>query len=305
MKKTICTGITIFSLLLGNITQVKANSFPESIINSKGKQAEVYTSSDASERDGIKTSLSASFIEDPNSNNLTALVSLKGFIPSGLIKTGTYYSANMYWPSKYNINIETTDEKNNVKILESIPSNTIETVRVTESMGYSIGGNVSVSKKSSSVGANAGFNVQRSVQYEQPDFKTIQKSDGIRKASWNIVFNKTKDGYDQNSYHALYGNQLFMKSRLHNTGAKNLVEDKDLSPLISGGFTPNMVIALKAPKGTKKSMINLNYNLYQDLYTLEWYKTQWWGENRVAKEPYYTYQTYELDWENHTVEFIY
>lgn len=100
-------------------------------------------------------------------------------------------------------------------------------------MGYSIGESVPISKNSGSLDGNSNYNVQRSVQYAQPDFKILQKSDGIRKTSLDIEFNKTKDGYDRNSYHSIYGNQMFMKYRLYNTGDKNLVDEKDLSPLIS------------------------------------------------------------------------
>lgn len=300
MKKLLSTCLIVITLLSTNTSYVKA----EKISNFKGEKAEVYTSSDAHQnKTGVKTAVSVSFIEDPNNSDLIALVSVKGFIPANLIKSGAYYWGEMYWTSKYNISLETMDDKNNVKILESIPSNKIETAEVSETMGYSIGGDISASKDSVSGGLNASYNVSRTVSYQQPDFKTIQKNDQLTKASWDIEFNSTKDGYDRSSYNALYGNQLFMSSRLYNEGKNNFTADKDLSPLISGGFSPNVVIALKAPKDTKKSKLMLEYISYRDKYTLNWISTNWWGENK-SYQPVSTNHFYELDWQNHTVKRV-
>ena len=303
MKKILCTSLIAFLLLGGNATYVKAANLHETV-TSAGKNAEVYTSSDASDTSNVKTTVSASFIKDPNDSNLTALVSVKGFIPSKLNKHGSYYNGFMDWTSQYDMVIESIDGDNKVKILESIPHNQIEKVDVTESMGYSIGGNVSISNDSGSGGGNANYSVQRSITYQQPDFKTIQKADGLRKASWSVVFNKTKDGYDRDSYHILYGNQMFMKSRYSNKGIDNLTDDKDLSPLISGGFTPDIVTALKAPKDMGKSRFTVTYKTYQDLYSVKWTGVEWFGSNIKAWAPSSITHTYELDWENNTVKFL-
>ncbi|TPE22669.1 beta-channel forming cytolysin [Clostridium perfringens] len=303
-KRLFCAGILVSTLLFANISHVKAATLSETI-ESNGKKAEVFTSSDANSTNGRKTSITASFIEDPNDSDLTALVSLKGFIPSNLSKTGDKYHGNMYWPSKYNIYVQSFDSNDKVKIIESIPTNKIETVQVNETIGYTIGGDVSASKDSASGGLNASYSVQRSISYEQPDFKTIQKLDNTKAVSWNVIFNSTKHGYDKNSYHLFYGNQLFMKSRLYNNGINNLTEDKDLSTLISGGFSPNMAVALKAPKGTKESQLILSYRTYHDLYRLNWTGTEWWGSNQENATPTYATHAYKIDWTNHKVTFLY
>lgn len=303
MKKILCTSLIAFLLLSGNATYVKAQT-----ITSGGKNAEVYTSSDASDTSNVKTTVSASFIKDPNDSNLTALISVKGFIPSKLTKYGGYYNGFMDWTSQYDMIIESIDENKKVKILESIPHNQIEKVNVKETMGYSIGGNISISNSSSNTsesgGVNGNYSFQRSIEYQQPDFKTIQKADGLTKAAWSLIFNKTKDGYDRDSYNILYGNQLFMKSRYQNTGIKNLVDDKDLSSLISGGFTPDIVTALKAPKDMEKSIFTVTYKIYQDLYSVKWTGTEWWGSNMKAWDPSSITHTYELDWKNNTVKLL-
>lgn len=298
MKKLFCTSLIAMILLSGTISNVKA----ETITNFQGKKAEVFTSVDGHQSfTGVKTTASVSFIEDENNNDLIALITIKGFIPSGIERVGDKWNARMYWPRKYNITLE-SQGNDNVKIIESIPSNKIESVNVTDTIGYNIGGNIGADKKSPTGGFTAKADVKHSISYEQPDFKTVQKVDGIRKTSWDIDFNSTKDGYDRNSYHFLYGNQLFMKSRLYNDAINNLTDDKDLSPLISGGFSPNVVIALKAPKNTEKSKLVLTYNVYKDVYSLYWSTSQWTGSNSSIKTPEETKHIYEIDWQKHTIK---
>ncbi|EGT5620129.1 beta-channel forming cytolysin [Clostridium perfringens] len=303
---SILVGTLTSSFSIFNSTNIKAATiFPEKIIEEKGSKAEVFTAYDASSIGAMKSSVSVSFINDTNNSNATALINVKGFIPSSLVQNGSYYRASMFWPSKYKISVKTSDINDNVKIINTIPSNSIDSVKVKESLGYSIGGNISVSKESSGFGLNGGINIEKSIEYDQPDFKTFQKKDNTREASWDIVFNETKNQYNRDSYHGLYGNQIFMKSRLHNTGDKNLTDEKDLSSLITGGFTPNIAVALNAPKNTKKSLFTVNFNREMDLYNLQWNTTQWFGENKKNITSDWSTHTYELNWEDHTIKFLY
>ena len=300
MRKFFCAGLIMLSLVFNSTAPAFANG--QTVTNFKGQKAEVYTSSEAQENgNGTKSSISVSFIEDPNNSDLVALVSVKGFIPSGITRTGASTFGTLRWPSKYTVTVETSDPSGDVKILESIPTNKVESVRVTESMGYSIGGSVTASKTGATGTSNTGFNVSRSVAYDQQDFKTTQKRDQLRNASWDIEFNATRDGYDKNSFHFLYGNQLFMKSRLSNNGPDNFTDDKDLSSLISGGFSPNMVVALKAPKNFEKSRLNIRFDKYVDRYHIFWTTTQWTGENFTGGDPESSVHSYELDWKNRTI----
>ncbi|TPF98289.1 hypothetical protein CBI46_15635 [Clostridium perfringens A] len=161
-SRTLTSSFTIF-----NSTNIKAATiFPEKIIEEKGSKAEVFTASDASSVGALKLSVSVSFINDTNNSNATALIKVKGFIPSSLVQNGSYYRASMFWPSKYKISVKTSDINYNVKIINTIPSNSIDSIRVKESLGYSIGRNVSVSKESSCLGLNSGINVEKSIEYD-------------------------------------------------------------------------------------------------------------------------------------------
>ncbi|AYE34925.1 beta-channel forming cytolysin [Clostridium septicum] len=282
------------------------------VMESNGDGVNKFTYSDTAYADynRFKTNLNVTFIEDSHTNQLTALVSTEGsFIPSGLTKVGGYYDAQMYWPSVYRTIVESYDSQNKVKIARSIPTNQINTVSVSETMGYTIGGSLSVeaSKEGPKAGAelNGSYTAERSVTYDQPDYRTLLKSDSTNRAEWQVVFNANKDGYDRDSYHGIYGNQLFMRYRLYNKGIDNLTTDNNLSPLISGGFSPEVVVALKAPKGTKTSAITVKYTRFSDEYKLNWSGTEWYGTNNKLNKLDNSSETFVLDWENHTVEHLY
>ncbi|AEB74742.1 leukocidin family pore-forming toxin [Clostridium botulinum] len=296
-------------LLLGmsiNFSSIQANAIEST------DHVKTYTSTDVTDNNynHFKTTLSVTFIEDDFDNQLTALVSTEGsFIPSGLTRlTGSYY-ADMYWPSTYRTIIKSQDKNNSIKIAKSIPSNQIKTSRVSETMGYSIGGNISVEGNKdggkASGGVSGSYNASRSVSYDQPEYNTLLKKDSKTAAEWQVSYNENKDGYNRNSSHGIYGNQLFMKSRLGNWGTTNLTDLNDLSSLITGGFSPKVVVALKAPKGTKTSGITVDYTRFNDKYSLKWDGAEWVGQNNDSVSLANTESTFLLDWENHTVKSLY
>lgn len=300
---------TIFSLTLPfsyKAVQAQENTC---IVETPSEGVKTFTSSDTAYADYncFKTNLSVTFIEDQHNNQLTALVSTEGsFIPSGLSRVGGYYQADMYWPSKYYTTLTTYDRNNRVKITKSIPTNQIDTVSVSETMGYSIGGSLSIEYgkegPKAGRGINGSYTAQRSVTYDQPDYRTLLMKDSVNSASWEVAFNATKDGYDRDSYHGIYGNQLFMRYRLYNTGINNLTTDNNLSSLIVGGFSPKVVIALTAPKGTEESTVKVEYNRFNDQYRLRWSGTEWYGENNRNSRIDSSSESFILNWKNHTVE---
>ncbi|MCJ8341692.1 MAG: beta-channel forming cytolysin [Cetobacterium sp.] len=298
------TQTQVFASELGNNTKLELSNQNGEVIKENGKEAVKYTSMDTSSSKGLKATLSGSFIEDQYSDKKTVLLNLDGFIPSGKKVSGSVYYGKMKWPETYRVSIENYDLSNKVKIANSIPKNTIDKKQVSNSIGYSIGGNISTDGKSANAGLNASYSVQNTISYEQPDFRTIQRKDDEKLASWDIKFVETKDGYNLDSYHAIYGNQLFMKSRLYNSGYENFIDDIYLSTLISGGFSPNMAIALTASKDTKESTIIVKCERFDDDYTLHWQTTQWWGSNKRSTAYEGSEFVFRINWGNHTIKKI-
>nr|AVH80504.1 NetB toxin protein [Clostridium perfringens] len=297
------TQTQVFASELNDINKIELKNLSGEIIKENGKEAIKYTSSDTASHKGWKATLSGTFIEDPHSDKKTALLNLEGFIPSDKQIFGSKYYGKMKWPETYRINVKSADVNNNIKIANSIPKNTIDKKDVSNSIGYSIGGNISVEGKTAGAGINASYNVQNTISYEQPDFRTIQRKDDANLASWDIKFVETKDGYNIDSYHAIYGNQLFMKSRLYNNGDKNFTDDRDLSTLISGGFSPNMALALTAPKNAKESVIIVEYQRFDNDYILNWETTQWRGTNKLSSTSEYNEFMFKINWQDHKIEY--
>ena len=321
MKKFILSFLVTNMLFMSSFYSTAKASTLDSfkITDHKGNTADVFNSSDTEEGNNkFKTSASVSFIEDPNNSDLTALIKIEGFIPSQIKRTGDYYWGRLYWPSKYSVTAELKGENDakdsdinttKARLIQTAPNNQVETVKINETVGYTIGGSISNKKEDISANGSASYNVQQTISYTQEDFKTIQTKEDLTKTSWDIEFNGTKQGYNKNSYNAIYGNELFMKTRIYNEGRYNFLEDSQLSSLISGGFSPSMIIAVSVPKEFKdeeKTKLVLNYSKYEDIYKLSWSGlSSWWGENiPYTKHPQSLQEvnhTYTIDWKNHKI----
>lgn len=275
-----------------------------------------YTSTKVySYENGFKAVLDATFIDDPKDNQLTVLLSTEGsFIPSGLEKSGDYWWGKMIWPSTFNINVNLIDtSESRVNILKSTPINTIETIDISETMGYSIGGSIDIKGTSSGGGSVEGggsvsgsYSASKTISYKQPDYKTILKTSTLKNSMWDVTFNKDKQGYDRDSWNVIYGNQLFMRSRYSNTGLENLTLDNDLSSLITGGFSPKVLLALKRPRNSFDGsnygdILKLTLTRVMDKYDLQWTNTEWKGINNKDFTTTVSSTEFVIDWQYHQV----
>ena len=246
---------------------------------------------------------------------MTVLISTEGsFVPSGLEKTGEYWWAKMMWPSTYNINVDLLDTVGSrANILKSTPINTIETIDVSETMGYSIGGSIDIKGSSSGGGSvegggsvNGSYSASKTISYKQPDYRTILKASTLNNSLWDVTFNKDKQGYDRDSWNPVYGNQLFMRSRYSNTGLENLTLDNDLSSLITGGFSPKVLLALKRPRNSFDEnnygdILKLTLTRIMDKYELKWTNTEWKGTNTKDFTSVVSSVEFVIDWQYHQV----
>ncbi|GAB6168382.1 beta-channel forming cytolysin CytK2 [Clostridium carnis] len=283
------------------------------------KRVTTYSSTDTISKDGITSTVDATFIHDKNSAEMTTILNLKGFIPSNLTYNlfNTEYKELTYllWPYKYQVHASTSTPK--VKIAETFPKNTIDTSEVNSSISYSLGGGIEVSKEGSKSNINGSVAYSKSISYSQPEYKTVQSINTNNNVKWDITFNQNKEGYSVHDYNTLYGNQLFMVSRYNTAKANNNLTSKDqLSSLMSGGFSPNMGLVLTAPNGTKKSTVKISLGRESLLYQLYW-NAQWRGRNLDEeawnKEYFNKHKNhidvwsnqkefiFEIDWENNTI----
>lgn len=287
---------------LGSKSEIKKDENGNvTIITQNNKQIRQYSSTDsATTRNNSRITVDASFVDDKFSSEMTTIISIKGFIPSGRkIFSLSKYRGVMKWPIKYMVDIKNNSFDSSVKIVDSVPKNTISTKEVNNTISYSIGGGIDTSNNAS---INANYAISKSISYVQPDYNTIQTNDTNRIASWSTEFAETRDGYNVNSWNIIYGNQMFMRSRYSGTSTTNFTQDYKLSSLITGGFSPNFGVVLIAPNGTKKSQIEVCFKREINSYHIAW-DTEWKGRNYPDNTSEENVK-FEIDWNKHTIRQI-
>ena len=299
------------AVMLVAMTVITTSTISLNKVQAFAKTEEIVTYSSIESVDSrfnkMKVVANGKFIEDPHNNNNTLFLSTDGsFIKSGLEQGGAYYFASMYWPSAYKCTIEIEDDgklDGKAKIVSSLPKNTIKTSKVDNVMGYSAGGTIGMEGNKPVGSINGSVNVSQSISYDQPNFNTINTNSSSHKASWDVRFSGTDECYDRDSKNITYGNQMFMKSRLNNTGDKNLTSFDKLPTLVSGGFSPDFLVALSAPKDKKQSIVSINFKKQLDHYTLEWSGFNWFGYNFYNNTISSTYK-FLIDWQKHTIKVL-
>lgn len=272
------------------------------ITTENNKQVRKYSSTDTHSTEGFKATVDASFIDDSHSAEETVLLSLKGFISSEkeIIDLGSKKGV-MRWPSSYGVDVSLYPVNNKeVKIVDSTPKNSVSTIEINNTMTYTIGGGVQIS----SGNGTGEVALSKSIKYNQPDYTTIQTNDSATSASWKTSFSSTKEGYDLNSWDPFFGNELFMISRTTGTSTSNFLGNDKLSSLISGGFSPNIGLALTAEKGTELSVIEVKLSRNLDSYNLNWIDVHWQGFNIHNVEHKEKSMFFEIDWVNHKVKDV-
>ncbi|MGL4991627.1 MAG: beta-channel forming cytolysin [Sarcina sp.] len=300
------SGQVAFASDLGLATDVtmKEDGKGYTILTQNTKQITNYTSTASTSEKNYKATVDATFVDDKYSAEQTTILSLKGFIPANKTITTIYkndgISGVMQWPSKYKVEVHNPSVGKSVKIVDSLPKNSIDTKTINNSISYTIGGGIDT--KEGLAALNSNYTFSKSVSYDQPDYKTTQTRDSNELVRWNTDFTETKDGYGLNSWNYLYGNEIFMKSRHSGTATTNFSNDSELSSLITGGFSPNMGLVLTAPNGVKNSFIEVTLSKVQDSYFMRSAGTHWVGVNYPDNyfEEKETFK-FKIDWKNHKI----
>ncbi|HHB0784458.1 enterococcus pore-forming toxin Epx [Enterococcus faecium] len=299
--------------ILGTTTkETDEDGKTKTIITVKDRQIESYTSSDsATKENNTSLTVNANFLNDKYSSDLTTIMSLNGFIPSGkqyYFPPNNTWVGNMYWPSQYKTTVSSESLDQTVKIINTTPNNAIRNKDVSTSITYGVGGGVKVEGKTvgANIDANAAFT--KTISYEQPDYETVQTQWTTDKTTWETNFTETTDGYTRTSWNTFYGNQIFMENPYTYNVKNNFTPNYKLSPLIAGGFSPSYGVVLKAPKNTKKSIVTVYMSRINDTYQQYWNGFNWVGRDFVDQS-YSNWITnsnfkYEINWEEHTVKFI-
>ncbi|GAC42377.1 beta-channel forming cytolysin [Paenibacillus popilliae] len=314
-------SVTAVAILLGSLTLHGATISAEVAKNSPidiGQGAMVYnnlsTSYDKDKK--IKTSLNASFIDDPYTNKKIAIITTEGSNIDADKKISFndqdkgYYNATLQWASSYRLAMELNGSGEFFKVS---PTNTIDTRTVSSTIGYTIGG--SVSGIPTPVGnvpvPGRTSNWSTTVSYQQADYKTVLETDTDKKVEWKVPFvsamNQGSGPYDRNSLTFNYGNELFSKSRNSQVWAKdNFLASDQMPALAAYSFSPAVVAVVIADKSDSFSELTVHLGRTQDNYKLHWHSELfglgfWVGSNE--KDTFQSTSTtkYILDWKNNQV----
>lgn len=266
--------------IIGTTTQeIDEHGNVKTIITVKNQQIESYTSTDSGTAKNRSTlTVNANFLNDKYSNELTKILSLNGFIPSGrkfIFPKNNTLKGEMLWPQRYSTAVYNIPLDKSVKITNSTPDNTIRSKEVSNSITYGIGGGIKMEGKQPGANLDANAAITKTISYQQPDYETAKTTSTVTGVNWNTNFTETRDGYTRNSWNPVYGNQMFMYGRYTSNIRNNFTPDYQLSSLITSGFSPSYGLVLRAPKDVKKSRIKVVFARRSETYQQNWDGLNW------------------------------
>lgn len=195
--------------IIGTTThEIDEHGNVKTIITVKNQQIESYTSTDSGTAKNRSTlTLNANFLNDKYSNELTTILSLNGFIPSGrkfIFPKNNTWKGEMLWLQRYSTAVYNIPLDKSVKITNSTPDNTIRSKEVSNSITYGIGGGIKMEGKQPGANLDANAAITKTISYQQPDYETVKTTNTVNGVNWNTNFTETRDGYTKNSWNPVY-----------------------------------------------------------------------------------------------------
>lgn len=264
-----------------------------------------------SDKLNISQLLTFNFIEDKTYDKDTLILKAAGNINSGYKApnhSDTIFSS-FYWGAKYNILIS-TQSNDTVNVVDYAPKNQNEQFQVQNTLGYSFGGDISISNGLSG-GINGSESFSETINYKQESYRTtIDRRTSNKTVGWGVEANKIMNAgwgpYGRDSYHDIYGNELFLGGRQSKLNAgQNFLPTNEMPILSRGNFNPEFLGVLShKPKGNNISKIKVIYQREMDEYTNYWNGFHWTGANYKNQNNATFSSIYEINWDQHTVKLI-
>ncbi|HCA6972802.1 TPA: leukocidin/hemolysin toxin family protein [Staphylococcus pseudintermedius] len=264
-----------------------------------------------SDKLNISQLLTFNFIKDKSYDKDTLVLKAAGNINSGYKSTNPndYIYSSFYWGAKYNVSIS-AESKGAVNVVDYAPKNQNEEFQVQNTLGYSFGGDISISKGLSG-GLNGSESFSETINYKQESYRTtIDKHTDNKTIGWGVEAHKIMNAgwgpYGRDSFHDLYGNELFLGGRQSKLNAgQNFLPTSQMPLLARGNFNPEFLSVLShKPNGAKTSKIKVTYQREMDEYTNYWNGFHWMGTNYKNQNNATFTSFYEIDWDQHTVKLI-
>ncbi|WP_019165928.1 leukocidin/hemolysin toxin family protein [Staphylococcus delphini] len=268
------------------------------------------TATSDSDKLNISQLLTFNFIEDNSYDKDTLILKAAGNIHSGYQapNPNDYNFSNFYWGAKYTVLVN-ADSKG-VNVVDYAPKNQNEEFQVQNTLGYSFGGDISISKGLSG-GINGNQSFSETINYKQESYRTtLDRHTDNKKVGWNVQAHKIMNGtwgpYGRDSYHEIYGNELFLGGRQsHLKAGQNFLPTNQMPVLARGNFNPEFLSVLShKPNEAQKTKIEVTYQRDLDNYTNYWTGFYWTGANYKDQRAATFTSIYEVDWKAHTVNLV-
>lgn len=290
----------VLPLIAPHSEEAKAASNIEEI--GEGAQVIKRTEDVSSKKWGVTQNIQFDFVKDPKYNKDALIVKMQGFIKSRTSFTdvkGKGYEAvkRMIWPFQYNIAFKTNDP--NVSLINYLPKNKIETIDVSETLGYTIGGNF---QNAPSLGGKGAFNYAKKISYNQQNFISEVAQQNSKNIKWEVKANafQSEDGPL-----SAYDNHLFVRSPIGPKARDFFVSDEYLPPLIQSGFNPSFIATVSHEKDKgDTSEFEISYGRNLDItYATFFPRTGIFADRRHNALVNRNFVTkYEVNWKTHEIK---
>ncbi|QHW36889.1 beta-channel forming cytolysin [Staphylococcus ursi] len=304
VKNKLLAATLSISLVLPLITPYSEGATAASNIEEIGEGAQIIkrTEDVSSKKWGVTQNIQFDFVKDPKYNKDALIIKMQGFINSRTSFTdvkGKGYEATkrLLWPFQYNIALKTSDP--NVSLINYLPKNKIETIDVSQTLGYTIGGNF---QSAPSINGKGAFNYAKKISYNQQNYISEVVQQNSKNIKWEVKANAFNSEDGQLS---AYDSHLFVRSPIGPNARDFFVSDDNLPPLIHSGFNPSFIATVSHEKDKgDTSEFEIAYGRNLDItYATFFTRTGIFAERRHnALVNRNLVIKYEVNWKTHEIK---
>ncbi|HDJ2557124.1 TPA: leukocidin family pore-forming toxin [Staphylococcus aureus] len=171
VKSSVATSMAL--LLLSGTANAEGKITPVSVKKVDDKVT-LYKTTATADSDKFKISqiLTFNFIKDKSYDKDTLVLKATGNINSGFVKPNPndYDFSKLYWGAKYNVSIS-SQSNDSVNVVDYAPKNQNEEFQVQNTLGYTFGGDISISNGLSG-GLNGNTAFSETINYKQESYRT-------------------------------------------------------------------------------------------------------------------------------------
>ncbi|HEC2156680.1 beta-channel forming cytolysin [Staphylococcus delphini] len=304
VKNKLLAATLSISLALPLVTPYSEGATAASNVEEIGEGAQVIkrTEDVSSNKWGVTQNIQFDFVKDPKYNKDALIVKMQGFIKSRTsyadVKGKPYQTVKrMMWPFQYNIDFKTNDP--NVSLINFLPKNKIETIDVSDTLGYTIGGSF---QSAPSISGKGSFNYAKKISYNQQSFVSEVAKQNSKNIKWEVKANKFQFGNGQIS---AYEDYLFVRSPIGPKARDYFEADEYLPPLIKSGFNPSFIATVSHEKDKgDTSEFEIAYGRNLDITKVSYFpQTGLYPERRHNAFVNRNLVTkYEVNWKTHEIK---